>query len=198
MDGGVEQPLAPALGRLAVAGILWDVRDHAGIENALPIVRGIKATIEVEVGPPQVQPNLLGHLLQTFQALGKEYHVRCIHGSHGDGSQHRAVVVDDRDDFLPLLVFVARVANPIAPFLATVLVPSPCSTLVSRCFSAARCFTLAMKACQSDPSSAHLALDRHASEVHCWPFLPALLRTGRDTYRIIRLSGLLISSTLAD
>src|SRR6266481_7447217 len=108
------------------------------------------------------------------------------------------MVVCNGDDFLALLVFVAREANPIAPFLATVLVPSPCSTLVSRCFSAARCRTLATNARHSDPSSAHLALDRHASEVHCWPFLPALLRTGRDTSRIIRLSGLLISSTLAD
>jgi hypothetical protein len=107
-------------------------------------------------------------------------------------------MVDDGNNFLALLMFVARVANPIAPFLATVLVPSPWSTVRSSCFSAARCRTLATNACQSDPSSAHLALDRHASEVHCWPFLPALLRTGRDTYRIIRLSGLLISSTLAD
>src|SRR6266481_8601197 len=103
------------------------------------------------------------------------------------------MVVDNSDDLLPFLVFVARVANPIAPFLATVLVPSPWSTLVSRCCSLARWATLATNACQSDPSSAHLALDRHASEVHCWPFLPALLRTGRDTSRIIQLSGLLIS-----
>src|SRR5882724_247366 len=108
------------------------------------------------------------------------------------------MVVDDGDDFLALLVFMPRVPNAIPPFLATVLVPSPWSTLVSRRFSAARGRTLEMNACQSEPSSAHLALDRHASEVHCWPFLPALLRTGRDTYRIIRLSGLLISSTLAD
>jgi hypothetical protein len=70
------------------------------------------------------------------------------------------MVVYDGDDFLALLVFVARVANPIPPFLATVLVPSPWSTLVLRCFSAARCRTLAMNACESDPSSAHLALDR--------------------------------------
>ena len=54
MEGGVEEPLAAALGRLAVAGILGDVWDHAGIENALPIVRGIKAPIEVEVGVSQV------------------------------------------------------------------------------------------------------------------------------------------------
>src|SRR5215471_4686717 len=70
------------------------------------------------------------------------------------------VVVDDRDDFVTLLVFIPREPNAIAPFLATVLVPSPWSTRRSSCFSAARCRTLATKACQSDPSSAHLALDR--------------------------------------
>src|SRR5215813_2671786 len=70
------------------------------------------------------------------------------------------MIVDDRNDLLALLVFVPREANAIAPFLATVLVPSPWSTLRSSCCSAARCRTLAMKVCQSDPSSAHLALDR--------------------------------------
>src|SRR5438445_9442530 len=67
------------------------------------------------------------------------------------------MVVDDRDDLVTLLVFMARVANAIAPFLATVLVPSPWSTLRSSCFSTARCRTLATNACQSEPSSAHRA-----------------------------------------
>src|SRR4029434_6217478 len=57
-------------------------------------------------------------------------------------------------------VWCRGTANAIAPFLATVLVPSPWSTRVSSCCSAARCRTLAMNACQSDPSSAPLALDR--------------------------------------
>src|SRR5207253_9406700 len=70
------------------------------------------------------------------------------------------MIVDDGNDLLALLVFVPRVPNPIPPFLATVLVPSPWSTLISSCFSAARCRTLATNACHSDPSSAHLALDR--------------------------------------
>src|SRR5216683_3890064 len=70
------------------------------------------------------------------------------------------MVVDDGDDFLALLVLVAGIANAIPPFLATVLVPSPWSSLVSRCFSAARCRTLAMNARHSEPSSDHLALDR--------------------------------------
>src|SRR5438046_1403172 len=39
MDHGIEQPLAPTLGALAVARILWNVGNHTGIENALAIVR---------------------------------------------------------------------------------------------------------------------------------------------------------------
>ena len=70
------------------------------------------------------------------------------------------MMVDDGNDLLALLVFVPRVPNPIPPFLATVLVPSPWSTLISGCFAVARCRTLAMNACQSDPSWAHVALDR--------------------------------------
>jgi len=64
MDGGVEQAFASALRGLAVAGILFDVGNQAGIENALPIVRGIKTAIQVEVRACQVQSNLLGHLFQ--------------------------------------------------------------------------------------------------------------------------------------
>jgi hypothetical protein len=54
---------------LAITRILFDVRDHAGVENAFAIVRGIKATIEVEIGASEVQTHLFGHLLQRFQAL---------------------------------------------------------------------------------------------------------------------------------
>jgi hypothetical protein len=62
MDGGVEEPLAPTLGTLAVTGILFDVGDQASIENALPIMRRIKATIEIERGPSEVQPDPLKQL----------------------------------------------------------------------------------------------------------------------------------------
>jgi len=54
MDASIEEPLASALGVLAVAGILWDVGDQARIENALPIVRRVKAAIEVEIGASEV------------------------------------------------------------------------------------------------------------------------------------------------
>src|SRR5262249_15955515 len=157
MDGSVEQPLAPALGVLAVAGVLFDIGDHAGIENALAIRSGVKTAVEIDIRASEVQPDLFRHLLQGFQPLGQQDHVRLIDGCHRQGSQHIAMVVGQGDDLLPFLVLVARVANAIAPFLATVLVPSPWSTLVSRCFSVARCRTLATNACQSDPSSAHLA-----------------------------------------
>jgi hypothetical protein len=66
MDGGVEEAFATTLRRRAVARILCDVRDQAGIENALPIMRGINTPIEVEIRSAAVQPNLLGYLFQRF------------------------------------------------------------------------------------------------------------------------------------
>jgi hypothetical protein len=45
MKDRVEQPLAPALG---VARVLGDVGDQTCIEDALPIVRRIKAAIETD------------------------------------------------------------------------------------------------------------------------------------------------------
>ena len=50
MDSFVEEALTSSLRALAVARILWDVGDQAGIEDALPIAGRIKAAIEVEVG----------------------------------------------------------------------------------------------------------------------------------------------------
>jgi hypothetical protein len=61
MDHGIEQPLAPTLGALAVARILWDVGHHTGIKNALPIVRRITAAIQIEIGPSEIQPDLFRH-----------------------------------------------------------------------------------------------------------------------------------------
>jgi len=54
MNRGIEEPLAPALGVLAIAGILGDVGDQARIENALPVMRRIKAAIQIEIGPSEV------------------------------------------------------------------------------------------------------------------------------------------------
>jgi hypothetical protein len=165
MNGGIEEPFAPSLGALAVARILLNVGDHASIENALTIVRGIKASVEIQIGSSQVQTDRFGHPLQSVQTIGQQDHVRLVDWSYREWRQHIAVVVGYSDDFLPFLVFVARVANPIAPFLATALVPSPCSTRRSSFFSSARWATLAMNACSSDPSSAHLGLLPRTCEI---------------------------------
>jgi len=86
MDGGVEEAFAAALWGLAVARILFDIGDQAGIENTFPIVRGIKATIKIEISTSEVQPDLFRHLLQRLQALWQQHHVGLIHGSHWDRS----------------------------------------------------------------------------------------------------------------
>jgi len=157
MDHRIEPALPSALGGLAIAPMLFEVRQQPRMENARPIACGIKAAIEVERGSTEISTDLCGPLFQRLQALRQQGHGGCIDRSHGDRRSDVAMMGDDGDDLLPLLMFVARVANPSAPFLATGLVPSPWSTLGSRCCSAARCRTLAMNAGQSDPSSAHVA-----------------------------------------
>src|SRR5712692_8459583 len=105
--------------------MLFAVGDHAGVDNALPMVRGITAGVEMDVSASEVYTDLLGDLLQGFQPLGQQDHVRLMDGSNGEGGQHRAMVVGHGDDLLPLLVLLPRIAHAIAPLLATVLVPSP-------------------------------------------------------------------------
>jgi hypothetical protein len=84
MDDCVEEAFASALRDLAVAGILFDIGDQTSIENAFPIVCGIKATIEVHISASQVQAHLFGHLLQRVQALWEQDHVSLIDGSYRD------------------------------------------------------------------------------------------------------------------
>ena len=54
MNRFVEEAFASPLGSLSVARILFDVGDQARIENALPIVRRVKAALEVEIGASEV------------------------------------------------------------------------------------------------------------------------------------------------
>jgi hypothetical protein len=138
MNSFVEEPLPSSLCALAVAWILFDVGDHARIENALAIVRGIKTCIKIEIRTCQHQTCHFGHALQRVQSIRSKYHSRFIDWSDRTGRQHIAIVVRDSYDFLALLVFIPRVPDAITPFFATVFVPSPCSTPTSSFFSAAR------------------------------------------------------------
>ena len=83
MDGGVEEAFTTALGALAIPWIFFDIGNHPRIEDHLPIARGIKAAIEVEIGSTEVQPYLFSHLLQRVQALREEDHVGLVDRSYG-------------------------------------------------------------------------------------------------------------------
>ena len=92
MDGSIEEPLAPSLGLLAVAGILCDVRDHSGIENTLAIVLGVKSGVEIQISSSKVQTDYCGHPLQGFQTIGQQDHVRLVDWSYREWREHITVV----------------------------------------------------------------------------------------------------------
>jgi hypothetical protein len=149
--------LASALRGLAMTRMLLDGGDQARMEEHRPMVSGIDAASEVDLGAGEVTPDLVGHRLQGFQTLRQEPHSRVMDGSHGAGSADLPRVGRDRDDLRALRGCVPRIPDPLPPVLATVLVPSPCRTLRSRGCWSASCRTRAMHAGQSDPASAHVA-----------------------------------------
>src|SRR5208283_1233435 len=117
MDGGIEQPLPPALWGLSIAPVFLDVWNEARIEDRFAVVPGIEPAVEIEMRTVNLQINQSGHALQGVQSLRKEHGIRMICRCHGKWGQHKAVVVDDREYFLALLMFVTGIADAIATFL---------------------------------------------------------------------------------
>jgi hypothetical protein len=55
--------------------------------------------------------------LQCVQSLWQEHGICFVDGRDRKRRQDKAVVVDNREDFFTLLMFVAGIANAIAAFL---------------------------------------------------------------------------------
>src|SRR3954470_5983007 len=113
MDGGIEQPLPPALRRLPLARVLLDVWDETGIEDGFAVVPGVKSTVEVEIRAVNVQIRQPGHALQGVQSLWQKDGIGLIDRRHRKRSQHEAVILHDRDDLLTRLMFVAGITDAI-------------------------------------------------------------------------------------
>ena len=85
MEGGIEEPFAPALGALAVAGIRCDVGDQAGIEHARASVRGINASVEMQRGSSRSKPTVLATLFKALRPAGRQRMSGSWTGATGSG-----------------------------------------------------------------------------------------------------------------
>ena len=130
---------------------------QARLAAHLPMMSGIAAAIAVDRGASAVQTARAGHRLQGLQPRRQQAPSRLSDGCHGDGSSDLPLVLRERDDLLARLVCVLRIPAAIPPVWATVVVPSPWRTRRARFVSSARGATLAVNACQRDPSAAHVA-----------------------------------------
>jgi hypothetical protein len=63
VDGGLAYPFAPSLGAVAVAGLRLALGEHARLEHVLAMVRGINASVAMQLGSSKVHPDHLGHPL---------------------------------------------------------------------------------------------------------------------------------------
>src|SRR5277367_1850310 len=114
MDGRVKQPLPSTLRGLPVTWVFVDVWDEPGVEDRFAVMPGIKPAIEIEIRAIDFQIRQSGHALQVVQSLWQKYGVSFVDGCNRKRSQHKAVVVHDRDNLLARLMFVAGIADAIA------------------------------------------------------------------------------------
>ena len=84
MEHRIAPALPSALGGLAIAPMLFEVRQQPRMENARPIACGINAALEVERGSTAISTDLVGPRCQRLQALRPQGHGGCIDRSHGD------------------------------------------------------------------------------------------------------------------
>src|SRR5271157_4121899 len=117
MDGGIEQPLPPTLRGLPIARVFLDVWNQPRVEDRFTVAPTISLTVEIEIRTVDLYLAQSGHALQGVQSVRKKHGIRFIYRRHRKRGQHKAVVLDDRDDLLALLVFVAGIADAISPFL---------------------------------------------------------------------------------
>jgi len=140
-----------------VARMLCAVGPPAGMEQALPMGRGIQTAIKVAGRAGQVHATLLGPRRQGLEALGQPPPLCCMARSHGAGRSNVALVGDERDAGGTLRGVIPRAPTALPPCWAPVLGPAPGRPRRASSCSAARGRPRAPHACQSAPASAHVA-----------------------------------------
>ena len=117
--------------RLSIATVWVDHRFHlVGFDGVL-IVFGVKAGIQGERRPAEIDPNTTGKVHKGCEGFGQNDRILLVDGFDRNRSENKAVVCHDGELFVAFLLFMAGVANALPPFFTTVLEPSPWRTEVS-------------------------------------------------------------------
>ena len=99
--------------------------------DGVPMVLRVKAGIQGSRRAAEIDPNATGKVHQGGEGFGQHDRVLLVDRFDRNRSEHKAVVFYDGKLFVTFLVFMAGVANALAPFFTTVLEPSPWSTEVA-------------------------------------------------------------------
>ena len=111
--------------RIPVADVLFDVWPEPRTTDRPAVLPGIESGIEVQIPVRDVQLQCAGCPSEKRQSSRQQLHVAAIYRCCEDRSDDVSCGIDNGDDLAALLVLVPRIADLLAPFLATVFVPSP-------------------------------------------------------------------------
>src|SRR5215475_2557782 len=133
IEGSSKPPALPndCDRRLGMATVWGDHRFHlVGFDGVL-IVFGVKAGVQGYRRPAELDPNATGKVHKGWEGFGQNDRILLVDGFDRNRAENKAVIFHDGELFVAFLVFMAGVANALAPFFTTVLEPSPWRTEVS-------------------------------------------------------------------
>jgi hypothetical protein len=95
-----------------------------GLDGVL-LVFGVKASIQGSRRPAEIDPHATGKVHKGCEGFGHNARLLWRDGFARKRSENKAVVCHDGELFVAFVVCMAGVAKALAPFLTTVLEPSP-------------------------------------------------------------------------
>ncbi len=110
---------------ITVADVLLDIGSESRTTNSPAVLPGIESGIKVEIPVRDVQLQCADRTPEERESSREQLHVAAVHRCRTDRSDDIAGGIDDGDDLAAFLVLMPRIADLLAPFLATVFVPSP-------------------------------------------------------------------------
>ena len=108
-----------------VSEVRFDGRDHAEVPDCRLAVFAVETGVEGNRNVFERDAETILRLFELFNRGWQQVRVMCVYARSDAGDKAITGIVFDINGFFASLVFVPRVADSRAPFLATTFEPSP-------------------------------------------------------------------------
>lgn len=120
----VKMALAPALGALTIAFVLWNIRSYTAIPKQLTRLFCIECTIGIKIGVSIGEFKLIQLPKQVFETIRQLITIIMVPGDHFACGKNETIGVSYWDDIAGFGLFSTLIGDRFAPFFAALWLPS--------------------------------------------------------------------------